>query len=230
VRRQANGPRLLIFDLDGTLVDSQDQIARSFNAALRAVGGQAVAHEIVYAMIGLPLSHMFTQALPESPRHLVEMAITVYREHYERVEIPRSAPFPGVVETLAAARDASRTLTIAPTKIQEVADAVVDAAGLRKYFSLVLGGDRVPYHKPHPALVLHTLKLVGVCAEQALVVGDSSYDILMAAGAGVRSCGVTYGAQPAEALCAAGATYLIVSMPELLPLIGLGQESRRTRK
>ena len=52
----------------------------------------------------------------------------------------------------------------------------------------------------------------------------------MAAGAGVRSCGVTYGAQPAEALCAAGATYLIVSMPELLPLIGLGQESRRTRK
>ncbi len=111
-----------------------------------------------------------------------------------------------------------------------MADAVVDAAGLRKYFSLVLGGDRVPYHKPHPALVLHTLKLVGVCAEQALVVGDSSYDILMAAGAGVRSCGVTYGAQPAEALCAAGATYLIVSMPELLPLIGLGQESRRTRK
>jgi phosphoglycolate phosphatase len=168
--------------------------------------------------------------LPVSHQHLVEMAITVYREDYERVEIPRSAPFPGIMETLAAARDASRRLTIATTKIQEVADAVVDAAGLRKYFSLVLGGDRVPYHKPHPALVLHTLEYFGARAEQALAVGDSSYDILMAAGAGVRSCGVTYGAQPAEALRAAGATYLIDSIPELLPLVGVGLESRRTRE
>jgi phosphoglycolate phosphatase len=222
VRRQATDLRLLIFDLDGTLVDSQDQIARSFNVALRAVGAQTVAHEIVYAMIGLPLSHMFTQALPESHRHLVEMAITVYREDFERVEIPRSAPFPGVVETLAAARDAGRTLTIATTKIQEVADAVVDAAGLRMYFNLVLGGDRVRYPKPHPALVLRILEELEVCAEQALVVGDSSYDILMAASAGVPSCGVTYGAQHAETLRAAGATYLINAMPELLPLIGLG--------
>ena len=70
--------------------------------------------------------------------------------------------------------------------------------------------------------MLHTLERFGACAEQALVVGDSSYHILMATGAGVSSCGVTYGAQPAEALRAAGATYLIDSMPELLSLVGLG--------
>jgi phosphoglycolate phosphatase len=214
-------PRLLIFDLDGTLVDSQDQIARCFNHALCSVDVEPVPHEAVYAMIGLPLSHMFAQILPEALHCHIDGCVAVYRERYDRAEIPISTPFHGVLETLEACRAAGRTLTVATTKFQEVADRVVDAAGLRPYFALVLGGDQVPQHKPHPAMVLHTLERFGAAPREALVVGDSNYDMLMAAGAGVAACGVTYGAQPAEALIAAGAGFLIDAMPELLPIVGV---------
>jgi len=222
--RQYNAsPPLLIFDLDGTLVDSQHGIARSFNHALVEAAAQApIAPERVFALIGLPLTQMFAQTLPEADEARIAACIAVYRAHNSRHEIPRTQPFPGVHETLAALRTAGRTLTVATTKTQEVADLMVDAAGLRRYFALVLGGDAVPHHKPHPALVLRTLADHGHKPHDAIVVGDSNYDILMAAGAGVRSCGVTYGAQPAAALRAAGATHLIDAMPELLPLVGLG--------
>lgn len=214
-------PRLLIFDLDGTLVDSQDQIARSFNHALRRTGFEPVPHEAVYAMIGLPLTHMFAQALPEPAHDLVPACVAAYRERFDREEIPRSTPFAGVVETLEACRAAGRTLTVATTKTQAVADQVVDAAGLRPYFALVLGGDSVPEHKPHPALVLHTLRRFATTPADALVIGDSSYDMLMAKAAGVAACGVSYGAQPADALLAAGADYLIDALPPLLEIAGI---------
>jgi phosphoglycolate phosphatase len=178
-------------------------------------------------MIGLPLAHMFAKVLPELLYCQIDECVAVYRERYDRVEIPQSTSFPGVVETLEACRAAGRTLTVATTKFQAVADLVVDAAGLRPYFALVLGGDRVPQHKPHPAMVLHTLERFGATPSEALVVGDSSYDMLMAAGAGVLACGVKYGAQPAEALLAAGAGFLIDAMPELLSIVGVeksGQE------
>lgn len=216
-------PGLLIFDLDGTLVDSQEQIARSFNHALAGSGFAPVPHETVYAMIGLPLTHMFAHVLPEQAHDRVPACVAAYRERYDTVEIPRSTPFPGVVETLAACHTAGRTLTVATTKSRLVAEKVIDAAGLRTFFSLVLGGDSVPEHKPHPALVLHTLATRGVAPGEALVVGDSSFDMLMAAGAGVAACGVSYGAQPAAALVEAGAAYIIDAMPELLPLVGVAR-------
>lgn len=214
-------PGLLIFDFDGTLVDSQSGIARSFNAALAAVGVGPCTPELVYGMVGLPLVTMFAAVLPEAEHALIPACIARYREHNGAVEIPLLCPFPGVHETLAACRAAGRTLTVATTKIQEVAELALDAAGLRPYFSLVLGGDSVQQHKPHPALVLRTLAEQHCAATDALVIGDTSFDIGMARGASVRSCGVTYSASTAGELRAAGATYLIDAMPELLPLIAL---------
>jgi len=79
----------------------------------------------------------------------------------------------------------------------------------------------VPEHKPHPALVHKTLALTGVAAADAVVVGDSTYDILMAGAAGVRSIGITHGVHPHGELRAAGANALIDTMPALLPLLGL---------
>ncbi len=215
-------PRLIVFDLDGTLVDSKQGIARCFNGALAAVAGVAlVPPERVYMMIGLPLSQMFHDALPAADDALVEALIAHYRVQYDLIEVPRTLPFPGVLATLTACRAAGIRLSVATTKGQRVADAVVDAAGLRPYLALVLGGDSVPNHKPAPDLVLRTLAELAIAPEDALVVGDSSYDMLMAANAKVRAVGVTYGTQPAEALRAAGACRLIDALPALLPLLRL---------
>ncbi len=224
-RRALQTPRLIIFDLDGTLVDSKEGIARTFNGALGAVASAPpLPPEQVYAMVGLPLSHMFRAALPAAEEPLIEALIAHYRAQYDLVEVPRTPPFPGVIATLAACRAAGITLSVATTKGQRVAEAVVDAAGLRPYFALVLGGDSVPNHKPAPDLVLRTLAELGVAPHEALVVGDSSYDMLMTANAKVRAVGVTYGTQPAEALIAAGACHLLNAMPALLPLVGIAAE------
>jgi phosphoglycolate phosphatase len=218
-------PRLIIFDLDGTLVDSKEGIARTFNGALeRVAGAPPLPPEQVYSMIGLPLSHMFSAALPAAEGPLIAALIAHYREQYDAIEVPRTPPFPGVLATLAACRAAGIALSVATTKGQRVAEAVVDAAGLQPYLALVLGGDSVPNHKPAPDLVLRTLAELGVAADEALVVGDSSYDMLMAANAKVRGVGVTYGTQPAEMLVAAGACHLLDAMPALLPLLGIAVE------
>jgi len=172
-------------------------------------------------MIGLPLSHMFSAALPAADAPLVEALIAHYRVQYDVLEVPRTPPFPGVIATLAACRAAGVALSVATTKGQRVAEAVVTAAGLRPFMALVLGGDSVPRHKPAPDLVLRTLAELQAAPEETLVVGDSSYDMLMAANANVRAVGVTYGAQPAAALAAAGACRLIDAMPALLPLLGV---------
>ena len=215
----------VIFDLDGTLVDSKEGIARTFNGALESVAAaMPLPPEQVYAMIGLPLSHMFRATLPDAEEPLIEALIAHYRERYDIVEVPRTPPFPGVVATLAACRAAGITLTVATTKGQRVADAVVDAAGLRPFVKLVLGGDSVPNHKPAPDLVLRTLAELALAPHEALVVGDSSYDMLMAANAKVRAVGVTYGTQPAEALIAAEACRLLDALPDLLPLLGIVAE------
>ena len=159
--------------------------------------------------------------LPASQQQLVPDCIAAYREHYGTVEIPRLTAFPDVKQTLAACRAAGRTLTVATTKGQAVAEQAIDAAGLRPYFDFILGGDQVPNHKPAPDMVLHTLAHCNAEPLDTIVIGDSSFDIGMAIAANVRSCAVSYGAQPAALLRAAGATWLIDTMPELLTLIGI---------
>ena len=218
-------PRLLIFDLDGTLVDSAASIAASFNHALTTVAHvPPLDHARITRMIGLPLAQMFAETLPPSLDGCIPDCIAAYRLHYDETAVPRSQIFPGVRATLETLHAAGRTLTVATTKYGFVAEAVIAAVGLRPLFAQVLGGDSVPEHKPHPALVLKTLTLTGVPAEQAVVVGDSTYDMLMAAAANVRAVGVSYGVHAREELLTAGASTLIDAMPALLPLVGAAGE------
>jgi phosphoglycolate phosphatase len=215
-------PALVIFDLDGTLVDSVAGICASFNHALAVTAGlPPLPAEQITRMIGLPLTQMFAETLPMSAAALIPDCAASYRAHYDETAIPTTQLFPGVRSTLERLHAAGRTLTVATTKWTFVAEAVVTAVQLRPLFAHVLGGDCVPEHKPHPALVLKTLALTGFAADEAVVVGDSTYDILMAGAAGVRSVGVTHGVHARDELRAAGADALIDTMPALLPLLGL---------
>jgi phosphoglycolate phosphatase len=221
---QALSPRLLIFDLDGTLVDSQGAIARSFNVALATGGHDAVDHARVHRMIGMPLVDMFVACLDPAHHDAIPAYIVAYREHHGTVEIPRLAVFPGVVETLSTCRKAGLSIAVATNKNQQAADQVVELRGLRKLVDFVLGGDVLAEAKPHPAPVLYLLERFGRSPHEALVIGDSDYDMMMAAGAGVAACGVTYGAQSEASLRSAGAAYLLERMLDLLPIIGLAHE------
>lgn len=224
-------PRLFIFDLDGTLVDSERGIVSSFNHALVvAAGVRALPRARIAPLIGLPLAQMFAAVLPASLHDRIPICIETYRDHYARTAIPASRLFPGTRATLRALRRSDRVLIVATSKLTHVAEATLNATSLRPLFAHVLGVDAVTEHKPHPALVLRALELTDTPPEAAVVVGDTTYDVLMARSAGVHAIAVTHGVHAGIDLRAAGAAVLIDSLPQLLPLVGLLPRARAVRQ
>jgi phosphoglycolate phosphatase len=137
---------------------------------------------------------------------------------FRELVLPTAATlvFPGVADGLPALRAEGFTLAVATSKFQANADALLTAAGLRDHFSLVVGADRVSRSKPDPEMGLAILRELGIPAGRAVMVGDTTHDLLMAAGAGMRSIGVTYGVHSVPELRSAGPTWLADSFDEVL--------------
>ena len=211
----------LVFDLDGTLADTPAGIAATIAAVLAEMGYAPPAYDAVLPMIGLPLEDAFQSFLPADRWGLVPGCITRYREIYAATAIPTSRLFPGVEETLWRCRAAGLKMGIATTKITSVAEAVLAHTGILPLFDAVFGSDRTSLPKPHPELALNLLAELGSNPAHAMVVGDTSYDILMGKGAGAQTCAVTYGVHPRHRLEAAGPDHIIDRFRDLAAIIGL---------
>ncbi|HEX2987986.1 MAG TPA: HAD-IA family hydrolase [Chloroflexota bacterium] len=212
--------KALVFDLDGTLVDTPAGIARTIARVLANRGYPVPSSEEVYQMIGLPLVDSFLRFLPADARSIAPECVVEYRDLYERIEIPATTLFPGVGETLARFQAAGVRMAVATAKLTRVAESTLAHSGARGYFDAVLGGDCVSEPKPHPQLALSALARLECSPESALVVGDTSYDIQMGKAAGTATCGVTYGVQPRTQLAGASPDYLIDRFAELAAILG----------
>jgi phosphoglycolate phosphatase len=146
----------------------------------------------------------------------VERAREIYARLWRAQVTPRlrALLFPGVLDAIGELRRAGLRLAVVTGKAQEGADHTVDNAGLRPFIEVTLGYTSVKNPKPAPDLALRALELLDVRPADAVVVGDATHDILMARAAGVRSIAVTCGAQPAEALSAAGPDFMVSTFPE----------------
>jgi len=211
---------LVIFDLDGTLVDSRDDIAAALNAALAEVGCAVRRIEEITPRIGEPLDAMFRTWLPRDRQHLLSDAIAAYRRFYFDNCAISSAPYPGVRDCLE--RLAPIPLAIATTKTTRQAVRVCEQLDLGRHFALVQGCDDIP-HKPDPAVVRAVLERLDVSPGAAWMVGDTPMDVQAGRAAGCATCAVTYGNGERDALAAAGPD-LIVDDLSLLPgaIIGRG--------
>ena len=208
--------RGVIFDLDGTLVDTPRAIVDTCRAAtLRPDASEA----LVRAAIGLPLEVALARVLGlETSAAEVQVAVERYRVIWRAEVGPRlhGLVFPGVREGLVELRARRLRLGVATGKNQAGADHSIDEAGLRASIDVVAGHDRVARPKPHGDLALFVLGALGLEAHQAVVVGDSALDLEMARGAGLRSIAVTYGAQSEDELRAAGPTRVARSFAEVV--------------
>lgn len=211
----------LVFDLDGTLADTPAGIAATIAAVLAEMGYAPPAADAVLPMIGLPLEDTFRSFLPPDRWDAVPDCVIRYREIYAATAIPASRLYPGVEETLRRCRAAGYRMGIATTKISPVAEAVLSHCGILPLFDAVFGSDMTSLPKPHPELALKLLAELGSDPAQAMVVGDTSYDILMGKGAGARTCAVTYGVHPRHQLEAAGPDHIIDRFGDLASIIGL---------
>lgn len=212
---------VLLFDLDGTLVDSVSGICASAAAACVALGYPAPDEALFRPMIGLPLARMLRAGLPEEVDDaLVERCSEEYRAIFDRIALPTTAPFPGVEAALGRWRGQGRRLGLATSKRTDVALRVLDRAGLAGYFEVVVGGDQVARGKPHPDTVLHALARLGAEAHQAAMVGDTAHDVLMALAAEVAPYGVGHGVHARAELEAAGALAVVDRFEELADYLG----------
>lgn len=201
---------LIVFDLDGTLVDSFADIHDALARALRAVPEGRVSDEederaVARGCHGLPLERFFAEARPGAPAGAVPAFIDAYRAHYYQHLLDRTVPFPGVVEGLAQLQrlraDVPLRLAVATTKMTETARRVTDGLGLSGFFDEVLGSDALPC-KPDPAILRELFRRLGP-PRRGLMVGDTDHDVVAGRRAGLRTCAVGWSSQPREVLMAA---------------------------
>jgi len=190
---------LVVFDWDGTLMDSTRMIARCLQQACRDVGTKVPTEDEALFVIGLNVQDTFKLVVPELDEAGRARLADRYRHHFLASE--HEAPlYDGVREMLADLHGRGRRLAVATGKARRGLDRALDATGLRDWFEATRCADE-GFAKPHPGMLLMLLELTGVEPARALMVGDTTHDLELAANAGVDAVAVSYGAH-GEALLA----------------------------
>ena len=197
----SNKPRqfdLLIFDWDGTLMDSAGVIVDSIQRACEDIGLERPSDRASRQIIGLGLVQALQALLPDLPADDYPRLVERYRHHYlgRDNDIPL---FDGVAEGIAALHESGFQLAVATGKSRVGLERALGASGLGARFAATRCADQT-HSKPHPAMVLELIDELGADPARTLVIGDTSHDLLMAANAGVAALGVTYGAHDADDL------------------------------
>lgn len=207
--------QLLIFDWDGTLVDSIGRIVESMRRAADTCGLPQRSDEAIRDIIGLGLPEAIQTLYPELREAvLVERFREGYSEHYLALENEPSALFDGVEESLEAFREQGYRLAVATGKSRRGLQRVLQGRGWLDYFDVTRCADETA-SKPHPRMLHEILQHCAVAPARALMVGDSVFDLQMARNAGMDSVAVGFGAQPLESLRAHGPRLAINEFSEL---------------
>jgi phosphoglycolate phosphatase len=207
--------KLLIFDLDGTLVDTSEDIAAALNHAIEPYCLNPLSVERTVELIGEGVTRLIEKALGEEHKDIKDEVRKRFIDYYAENLTVHSRPYPHVRETLA--RLGSLRKAVLSNKLEALSKKLLSDLGLSGYFDLVAGSDFAPEKKPSPVPVLKVLSMLGINAADAAIVGDSSYDIEAGRDAGVKTIAVSYGYRPRSRL--RGADYTIGSISELIPLL-----------
>ncbi|MBF0191109.1 MAG: HAD-IA family hydrolase [Magnetococcales bacterium] len=215
---------LVIFDCDGTLVDSLDGIVRSVNLALVEVGlEEALPRERIAGVVGLSLFEAMSVLLPEYSPEWRARAVAAYKSHYQRLadggELTTPL-FPGVRATLESLRDHGITMAVATGKSLRGLERTVREQRLQGFFEVLMTSDHAP-SKPHPAMIEQILAATGAAANRSLMVGDTVFDLEMGRHARVETAAVTFGCHDRRRLAEAAPDHWLDRLPELLPIVGI---------
>ena len=213
--------RLVIFDLDGTLLDSLQDLAVSMNHALRQ--NRFPEHELTAYnyFVGNGVDKLIERALPENARDAETFSRVKadFVAYYSLHKADFTAPYPGVVELLRALREKEVLLAVASNKFQSATRALVPYYFGEGTFSFVYGQREGVPVKPDPQIVFDILQEAGMSRDEVLYVGDSGVDMQTASRAGVSGVGVLWGFRTREELTANGAAYLVERPAEILGLL-----------
>jgi phosphoglycolate phosphatase len=194
--------KLVIFDLDGTLIDSRLDLVHSVNAALRHIGRPALPEDVIASYVGDGAPVLIQRALGGETidEGLVRKGLEFFLSYYRQHKLDHTTVYPGIVEALAAIQNSGngtpRKMAVLSNKPVGPSRAIVDALGLGGFFAQVYGGNSFASKKPEPEGALKLLQESGARPEQAVIVGDSHTDVETGRNAGLWTVAVTYGFAP----------------------------------
>ncbi|MFB3137489.1 MAG: HAD family hydrolase [Nitrospirales bacterium] len=209
---------LLIFDFDGTLIDSKDDIATSVNLTLGDLGLPLRLPEEIFSFVGDGVKRLLRLSVGEENLALYEEALRIFRRHYLSHCLDTTRFYPGmdrVIETLSGVKKA-----IATNKSMEYTLAIVEGLGLRSHFAAIESPADSSELKPDPGMLLRILSTLNISPEGAVLVGDSTNDVRAAKAAGIRACAVGYGYGDREKVTALEPDFYCEKPEELISLFG----------
>jgi phosphoglycolate phosphatase len=226
--------RLLIFDLDGTLIDSRLDLIHSVNATMRHLGRPELDDNVIASYVGDGAPMLIKRALGETDdEKLLRTGLEYFLGYYRLHKLDHTTLYEGVTETLAtiAGSQPKRLMAVLSNKPVNPSRDIVQALGLSDFFVRVYGGNSFSTKKPDPFGAQRILEEIGVNTHEALMIGDSSIDVLTGRNAGMGTCGVTYGLSP-KSLDDVPPDALLDKPRELLLLLeieGHGELSRKVK-
>lgn len=211
---------LIVFDWDGTLMDSVGRIVTCLQRAARDVDLPVPAVGASREIIGLGLDDAMARLFPTADSSAQSALVEAYRRHWLDDRVAAAPMFPGAVELVRSLREAGLLLAVATGKSRRGLDRALEESGLSAYFHATRCADEA-HSKPHPQMLEDILTDLDTPPEAALVVGDTEYDMQMARSAGVRAVGIEHGVHSRERLLASGALTSCADLHELSDWIGL---------
>jgi len=210
----------LLFDLDGTIIDSRSDLARSVNLTLADLGRRPLDESEIAAFVGDGVWVLIRRCLKATdPEHqepgpkLHRKGLDLLRKHYSEQMLVQTRLYPNVRETLARFDD--KGIALVTSKECDFARELLEHFGLMPYFDCIIGGDTLPERKPDPKPVLEAISRLGGSAGRTVMVGDSENDIIAGKSAGALTCGVSYGFRSREQLLATSPDLVIDAFEQL---------------
>ncbi|MBC1521810.1 pyrophosphatase PpaX [Listeria aquatica] len=206
----------LLFDLDGTLINTNELIITSFQATLKEfLPEKEFSREEILPFIGPPISETFGNLLPERAEEMITFYRAFTNEHHDELILE----YDGVYEAIRALYEEDYKLAIVSTKIYDTVMRGLKVMGLDKFFQVVIGFDQVKTAKPDPEGINMALTLLNASQEEAIMIGDNYHDILAGKNAGVKTAGVAWSIKGEETLLTYEPDYMLHKMGDLLKIV-----------
>ncbi len=215
-------PKAVVFDFDGTLVDTWRDIATALNRTLRDAGLPEADGPDVRYWIGKGVIDLLERAVPEADRspERIDELFRLFRDHYQECCLDTTEPYPGVIEVLDELSE--HWLAVLSNKPARFLDHIINALGLKSYFRTIVGGDSIDVRKPDPAAFHHVLRSYDGTPAAIWMIGDSAIDVETGLAARANTIGCGWGLRGKQELIDAGVQHLI-ERPAEIPALVLGR-------
>ncbi len=204
---------LLIFDLDGTLVDSRRDIAKAVNMTFRDIGFPEKPDELIYSYVGDGVRRLIRQAVESEDPALLDRSLRIFEGHYLTHLLDETRLYPGMGSVLSHFQ--AKRKALATNKPILFTRKILRGLGLTQCFDLIIGGGDTSNLKPHPEMILKVLHSLKVAPTKAVMIGDSLNDLAAARAAGILTCAVGYGLGDPASLRAANPHFFAETVADL---------------